>query len=377
MQKKHLLLAATTMIAAAGLAADARFFEAAVIPEATLLYQVDASRIAKDTPISQKISRLRDAMAENDSLNEVLGGRMQAYATFLEVLRTFQKELEIEEEDVVRMQSTVCLKTLTFGQGKTDPTAIDGLTVMEFSKPVNLNDIAKAASRISANQGLVSEAVADTAAGVPMQKMNAVVDPATNAVITLAFALPDPATPTVMYVGQETSLRAALERFSTGQPAALPEALATMKQQIPGDAAVAFLFSPTDTMRDLLRTRATAPNQAPAFAMTAKTLAEMPGVAFHAAVKEKIDLRLAFNMRTAEDAAIFKNVADGMVIASLKMMVMQKIGRPTPLTESMQSTVEGSCVAITAAITGDDLDIFSAGSAAAAPAGQPLGVPAQ
>ena len=150
-----------------------------------------------------------------------------------------------------------------------------------------------------------------------------------------------------------------------------------MKQQIPGDAAVAFLFSPTDTMRDLLRTRATAPNQAPAFAMTAKTLAEMPGVAFHAAVKEKIDLRLAFNMRTAEDAAIFKNVADGMVIASLKMMVMQKIGRPTPLTESMQSTVEGSCVAITAAITGDDLDIFSAGSAAAAPAGQPLGVPAQ
>lgn len=376
MQGKLLILAAAILTATAAMAADERFFTAAVVPDATLFYQIDASRMAKDTPLAKKLTKLRENMAENDSLDEVLGGRMQAYATFVDVMRTFQKELEIEEDDVLRVQSTACLKTLTFSQGKTDPAAIDGLTVMEFSKPIRLEDIAKAASRISANQGLVSEAVADTAAGIPMQKTNAVIDPATNAVMTLAFTLPDPAVPTVLYVGPETSVRAALERFTAKTPAALPETLAGMKQQLPADAAVAFLFSPTETMRALLRKRAGDPKMAPTFAMTAKTVAEMTGVAFHAAVKEKIDLRLAFNMRTAEDAAIFKNVADGMIIASLKMMIMQKIGRSTPMTESMLSATEGSCVAITAAITADDLDIFTA-TAAPEPAGPPLGVPAQ
>lgn len=376
MPRKLLIFAAAILAATAAWAVDERFFAAAVIPDATLVYQVDASRVAKDTPLAKKLAKLRANMANNDAMEEVLGGRMPAYAAWVDVMQTFQKELEIEEDDVLRVQSTVCLKTLTFNKDKTDPATIDGLTAIEFSKPVRLEDIAKAASRISANQGLVSEAVADTAAGIPMQKTNAVIDTATNAVMTFAFALPDPAVPTVLYVGPEASVRAALERFTAKTPAALPEALAGMKKQLPADTAAAILFNPTETMRELLRKRAGDPKMAPAFAMTAKTIAEMTGVAFHATVKEKMDLRLAFNMRTPEDAAIFKNVADGMIIASLKMMIMQKIGRPTPMTESMASATDGSCVAITAAVTADDLDIFTA-SAAPEPAGPPLGVPAQ
>ncbi len=80
-------------------------------------------------------------------------------------------------------------------------------------------------------------------------------------------------------------------------------------------------------------------------------------------------------MRTNEDAAIFKNVADGMIVATIKMMIMQKLGRTIPLTDSMGCTVDGSCVAITAALTAEDIDIFTA--ATPPEPGPPIGVPAQ
>ena len=376
MPKKLLIFAVAILAAAAVRAVDERFFTSAVIPDANLIYQIDANQMAKDTPITKKLSKLRENMADSNPMEEVLGDRMQAYTTLLNATQAFTKELEIEDDDVLRMQTSVSLNTLTLAQDKIDPATLDGLIAFEFSKPVRLEDIAKAAAKISANQGLVSEAVADTASGIPMQKMNAVIDPATKAVVTFAFALPDPAVPTVLYAGPEASVRSALERFVAKTPVAMPEALASMKKQLPADAAAVVLFSPPENMREFLRKRAADPKTAPAFAMTAKTVAEMAGIAFHAAVKEKIDLRLAFNMRTNEDAAIFKNVADGMIVATIKMMIMQKLGRTTPLTDSMACTIEGSCVAINAALTAEDIDIFTA-SAPPEPAGPPLGVPAQ
>ncbi|MGI6354122.1 MAG: hypothetical protein ACOX6W_03375 [Lentisphaeria bacterium] len=375
MPKKLLIFAAAILATVAARAVDELFFTTAVIPDANLFYQVDAKNVAKDTPLSKKLSKLRENIADSNPVEEVMGNRMQAYTALLSATEAFNKELEIEDDDVLRMQSSVSLKTLTLAQDKIDPASLNGLIAFEFSKPIRLEDIAKAAAKISANRGLVSEAVADTAAGIPMQKMNAVIDPATKAVVTFAFALPDPAVPTVLYAGPETSVRAALERFAAKTPTAMPEALASMKKQLPADAAAVILFSPPEAMREFLRKSAADPQMAPAFAMSAKTVAEMTGVAFHATMKEKIDLRLAFNMRTNEDAAIFKNVADGMIVATIKMMIMQKLGRTIPLTDSMACTIEGSCVAITAALTAEDIDIFTA--ATPPEPGPPLGVPAQ
>ncbi len=375
MPKKLLIFAAAILATVAVRAVDERFFTTAVIPDANLFYQVDSKHMAKDTPLAKKLSKLRENIADSNPMEEVIGDRMQAYTALLDATEAFNKELEIEDDDVLRIQSSVSLKTLTLAQDKIDPASLNGLIAFEFSKPIHLEDIAKAAAKISANQGLVSEAVADTAAGIPMQKMNAVIDPATKAVVTFAFALPDPAVPTVLYAGPETSVRAALERFVAKTPTAMPEALASMKKQLPADAAAVILFSPPEAMREFLRKSAANPQMAPAFAMSAKTVAEMTGVAFHATIKEKIDLSLAFNMRTNEDAAIFKNVADGMIVATIKMMIMQKLGRTIPLTDSMGCTVDGSCVAITAALTAEDIDIFTA--ATPPEPGPPIGVPAQ
>lgn len=363
------------MLAVTLQAADKLAFSAAIVPKATVFYQINAEQISQDSPLAKKLQDLWGDLEDDSPFNEALGGYLDSLTTLLEAGKTFQKELKIERDDVLRAQSTICFDSLTFVQGKLNTASIDALSVFKFKKSINLGDIVTAADRISSNQGIISIAVADEAFGIPMQKTNVVVDAANNEVVTLAFALPNPADGTVLYVGPETSVRAALERYSSQKPVPLLEALVELKKSVSDDAAAVVLFSPTDQMRDYLRKQGAGANQPPMVMVATKTLSEMTGVAFNALVKEKMDLQLAFSMRTAEDAALFKNIVDGMLVATLKMMVMQKAGKAMPLTESMQSKLEGKTVVMTAALTVADLEILSATKPEAE--GLPMGVPAQ
>jgi len=59
---------------------------------------------------------------------------MQAYTALLDATEAFNKELEIEDDDVLRIQSSVSLKTLTLAQDKIDPASLNGLIAFEFSQ---------------------------------------------------------------------------------------------------------------------------------------------------------------------------------------------------------------------------------------------------
>lgn len=108
-------------------------------------------------------------------------------------------------------------------------------------------------------------------------------------------------------------------------------------------------------MRNAARERgARMQQQNPMLAGAMQSVAGIQHVVFGMTGSDRIGARLSADFSSAQEAVQIKSMVDMMALGMAKMMIMQSLGRPIPLLESLGSQQDGGRVAINATLTEED-----------------------
>lgn len=351
--------------------------KAALVPDASIAFYSDMEKASK-SPLVKQFEQFRDKI---DMTQGGIPDHLAKWADLQEFVEGLTKDLGLTPEDSLRTFFSANLGSWTFGQ-KLNFQQLDLLAACEFTRAVDIKKLAQALEENTVIGGVESIVEEHTIQGVPVVSVFNPQAP-DNAMFTQLFvALPCDGK--VLYFGGEAAVKSALGRLAAGIPAVYPEGLAELQQGVK-DVDSFFLFAPTPAMR--LKIAEFGKGQQatnPAMGTIMNGFATMKGTVFTVKSGDVIAFDLSLVMAKAEEAALVKSMLmDTMLLSSLKMMMMQKVGRMTPMLESMKTEQKDNVASLAAVVTQEDITIFAdvfknnaVNAAPAAPAA-PAGIPAE
>ncbi|MDD4537396.1 MAG: hypothetical protein PHT80_00150 [Lentisphaeria bacterium] len=358
--------------AAASTPAEA--LKAALVPNASIVFFSDLERASK-SPLTGQFEQFREQvnMIQQGGMPDQLA-KWNALATFAEGMA---KDLGVKPEDTLRTFVSINLAQWTFGQ-KMNFQQMDMVFASEFKQPIEKKKLRTALEENSVLGGVESIIDEMEIQGVPVVSVFNPDAPADAMFTQLFVAMPSDGR--VLFFGGEAAVKSALGRLASGKPAEYPAGLAEMQQGTTGTDSF-FLFAPTEPMRTKIAEFAQQQQATnPAMGNIMAGFAKMKGTVFTVKSGDKIDFVFSVLMATAEDATLVKSMLmDTMVMPSLKMMMMQKIGKMTPMLESMKTEQKGNAASFQASVTQEDIAIFAEVFKPAPENGAaaPVGIPAQ
>ncbi len=188
-------------------------------------------------------------------------------------------------------------------------------------------------------------------------------------------------------VGTEAAVKAALDRFAGAAPAPLTDGIRAARTAAMQGAMSSAFFVPSDGMRALARDRGAAMQNGgnPMVGNAVQALAGLQHIAIDSRGTDRLSVQVGAGFTSAEQAQQVKSMLDVMVLAMIRMALMQAVGRPIPLIESLTSRLEGAQLAVVADLTEEDLKAvvelaakgaLGAQGAPPQPGGGPAGIPA-
>lgn len=352
----------------------AEAIKAALVPNASIVFFSDIEKAAK-SPLTGQFEQFRDKV---DMMQQ--GGPPEQIAKWKE-LATFAegmaKDLGVKPEDTLRTLVSINLAQWTFDQ-KMNFQQMDMVFASEFKQPIEKKKLRTALEENSVLGGVESIIDEMEIQGVPVVSVFNPDAPADAMFSQLYVAMPCEGR--VLFFGGEAAVKSALGRLAAGKAAEYPAGLAEL-QQGSKDSDSFFLFAPTETMRTKIAEFAQQQQATnPAMGNIMAGFAKMQGTVFTVKSGEKIDFNFSVMMASAEDATLVKSMLmDTMMMPSLKMMMMQKIGKMTPMLESMKTEQKGNAASFQASVSQEDIAIFAEVFKAAPENGaaEPVGIPAQ
>ncbi len=340
--------------------------EAAVVPSANLILDIDLAALA-DTPIQQKADQLK-----GDAGN---GIRPPALFEARERMTGIRNALGISAKDVAGIRISLSTEGMELGQGM-DLAGVRGVAAARLNKALTLDGIADALGRA---EGMGGGMTRSAHGGVELLRFETgQVDPRGNPVKACLALV---AGGRVIYIALEDALKGALDRLAGRQGAAPGPELAAARKSVPRDAQVFLVFSPDAGLRGTIRKRATEIQATdPMMANTLVVLSAMKRLTFTMRAATALDLALAMHFGTPDEALQVKTMLDMMVLGMGKMTLMQIVGKPIPMIESLKSEQKDTAAVVSMRLTEADFTALSEiGRNAAAPlppAALPAPVPA-
>jgi len=352
----------------------AEALKAALVPNASMVFFSDLEAAA-NSPLTGQFEQFRE------QVNLIQQGGMPRQLAKWNELATFvqdmAKGLGVKPADTLRTMVSINLAQWTFGQ-KMNFQQMDLVLASEFKQPIEKKKLWTALEENSVFGGVESIIDEMEIQGVPVLSVFNP-DAAADAMFTQLFVAM-PSDGRVLFFGGEAAVKSALGRLASGKPAEYSEGLAELHQSTAGSDSF-FLFAPTDPMRTKIAEfgqQQQATNAAMGNIMAG--FAKMKGTVFTVTSSEKIDFNFSVMMASVEDAALVKSMLlDTMVMPSLKMMMMQKVGKMTPLLESMKTAQKGPVANLMASVSQEDINVFAEVFKPAPENGAavPAGIPAQ
>lgn len=366
-----------------------KVLRAAVVPDADLLGMGDA-QAWRAMPIQKAL----DAIGTDLQARATPGSQAQAMQARFD---RFGETLGLAKEDVTALVFSARARGLETQAGVTQgpPTAQSvlqrlGMVVgVRTSKPMVMAKIRLALSNAAAEQGMelmFEKADYKGAAVLAIVRPDQPAKPMPWLPRDLTIAVLDG--DTAALVGMDADVRAALDRWAAGAPAAFTAPMEKAQGTALQGSLSSFFFVPSDSMRTKAREQGTKMQaQNPMFAAAMQSLGGLQHVAFGAKGSDRVSTQLGASFSSAQEALQMKTMMDAMVLGMGKMMLMQAIGHPIPLIESLTSRQEGTDLAIVADLTEEDCralgelslkgpqGIPGVPGAGTAPAG-PVGIPA-
>ncbi|NMA46130.1 MAG: hypothetical protein GX945_06170 [Lentisphaerae bacterium] len=352
----------------------AEALKAALVPNASVVFFSDLEKAAK-SPLAGQFEQFRDQVnvVQQGGMPDQLG-KWNDLAAFAE---SMAKDLGVKREDILRNFVSINLAQWMFGQ-QMNMQQMDMVFASEFRQPIEKKKLRTALEENSVLGGVESIIDEIEIQGVPVVSVFNPDAPADALFTQLFVAMLCEGR--VLFFGGEVAVKSALERLAAGKAAEYAEGLAEMQQGCK-DCDSFFLFAPTEPMRGKIAEFAQQQQAAnPAMGNIMAGFAKMKGTVFTVKSGDKIDFAFSVLMATAEDATLVKSMLmDSMVLPSLKMMLMQKIGKMTPLLESMKTEQKDNAASFKASVTQEDISIFAEvfKPAPENDAAVPVGIPAQ
>jgi hypothetical protein len=362
---------------------------AAVVADADLLGTGDAAGW-RALPIQKTLDAIRADMESSATP----GSQARVFQTRID---TFVETLGVTTDDVTAVVVSARVRGLEAQTGtpQQGPPSADlvlqqlGLVVgLRVAKPLSMAKVRLALSNAAAEQGM--ELVFDKAdyKGASVLAVARPEQPGKAPWLPREFSVALLDGDTCTYLGTDAAVKAALDRFAGGVPAPFAPALeAAQKAALPGALSSGF-FVPSDTMRSKAREQGTKMQaQNPMAAAAVQSVGGLQHVVFGAKGSDRISFQLGGMFASAQDALQMKTMIDAMVLGMGKMMLMQAVGRPIPLIESVVSKQDGVALAIVGDLTEEDCralaELSMKGPQAipgvpggTAPGAGPVGVPA-
>jgi len=375
------VLATGWFLAGAAGAADPlqdKALRTAIVPDADFLITVDAVGW-RQAPIQARLEAIEAEMVAKAPAGDQ-GGLPQV--SLDRRISKFLETLGVAKDDLTAMAVSARLRGLDAQQARLAPqSALQQLgLVMAFrvAKPLSIAKVRLALANAAAEEGMeLMFEKADYKGAATLS----VVRPDQAGKTTwmpseFTFALLDG--DTAGYVGIDADVKAALDRFSTGTPAALASALKAAQDGADQKALTRLFFIPGDALRAKARDNAVKmQGQNPMFGGAMQAVAGLQNITVGAKGTDRISLQIVGSFASAQDALQMKTMVDAMVLGMGKMMLMQAVGRPIPLIESLTSRQDGAAVAIVADLTEEDCRALVALQASGAHPAPPFpGLPA-
>lgn len=332
--------------------ANKEIFDAALVPNAPIVAYADGSGL-QDTPFVQLAKKYEvelQAMVTKNAAKAAGEGQMK----MKEFWDSVKKDLNIENDDVVKWQASVSLGGIQFGAGEPDLGQLDILLVAELKKALNPEQVKTALLAADKKCGdgdaedkadlTVAERNGAKLLSILIKETDDTADvPAAFRRIHCGFV----ADGKILVAGPEKSVFAALERIESKTAAPKHSYI----QKLFNDKEYGFLaigmFPQLKTFLSGAAARAQEgdPNQ-----MAAKAFVNADGIALTTKVSDKLTITLNLDMGQAEDAAMLKGQMWDAMIApmfqQLKPMIIGKVGGELPLLDTLKCAVDAKRMAI-------------------------------
>lgn len=356
--RRYLVCGAVACVAGCGflaqpsVAADgdvSRAMAASVVPDADLFLNLDMASFL-ESDIQKKAAALSDKterlLPENTSIDEVRG---KAEALW--------KALGITLEDVDR----VALSMKTGGTGAVPQVALrsmNGLVAVSVTRTLTCDAVLAGLQQNIEAFGVNNDFRRETYRGRDVLRGSTGRTDAAGNPIDGCLALT--AEGRVIYLGNWDSVRCALDRCIDGQSGKAAAELEVARSLIPAEAQMSLLFVPGDQFRSAVRQQA-ARTQAgnPMMANAMAAVGGMKHLRLSLASDTTMDLTLALRFTTADEALQVKTMLDMMVLGMGKMTLMQMVGKPIPMIDSLKSEQQNTDALISMRVTMEDLDALS------------------
>ncbi|MBN2452456.1 MAG: hypothetical protein JXR77_18870 [Lentisphaeria bacterium] len=324
--------------------------KAGVVPGADFLVCTDAAAW-RLTPIQKRLKAMREEVPKENMPPEAL--RLQAR------MEEFGAKIGIQEDDLdsllIAAQVQRAVQNNQAGRSRGNPMEQLGIMfTFKLGKPLSLGAVRAALSNAATEDGyelLFEKGTynnAETLTVVPAAPEG--VPKWLPAELFLALTREGK----VGFVGQAPDVKAAVDRLAGASPAPLSPPLGKARAATLPGAMTYLLFVPAEKMRQELRAQGTRMQQNPMMGGAMQALAGMEHLAFGAKGAETIQAALSADFAGAQEAVQVKTLVDMMVLGMAKMMLMQAIGRPIPLVESMVSNQAERRVEVRAELTEED-----------------------
>jgi hypothetical protein len=323
--------------------------KAAVVPNANVYFFSDAAA-ARGAEIQKKIDKMREEMqADAADTNKAL--------MLQQKMEEIIEALGITQEDIAGMLFSMSLEGIDF-ESMPNWNQVQALIALSLEKPLAMDGVKVAVNRIAAESGLDLMHNQTEYRGAPMLSVMSVMEQQNPAIPREVFiALPEGGK--VVYFGLEDSVKSALNRLADGTGGELTPAMTAARKDVPGTAQSFLLFVPTDVIRTKLGALgAKAGQQNPMMAQAMQALGGMNHLLYSAEAGTKLDMLVAGDFKTAQQAMQMKSMVDMAVLGMAKMMIMQAVGRPIPLVESLKSSQQNTEVNMEFSLTEEDLKAF-------------------
>lgn len=328
----------------------------AIVPDADFLVTVDAVGW-RQAPIQATFEAIQAEMAAKAATGNPAGPpQARIDARVNQLLET----LGIAKDDLVAMVFSARVRGLDALEGsrKTPQLAFQQLgLVMAFrvAKPVSIAKVRLALGNAAAEGGMELMFEKGDYHGATTLSVVRPDQPGKTSWMPSAFMVALLDGDTAGYIGGDADVKAALDRFSTSAPAAFTTALKTAQDGTVPGALTRLFFIPSDTLRANARENAAKMQaQNPMFGGAMQAVAGLQNVTLGAKGSDRISLQVAGSFASAQDALQMKTMLDAMLLGMGKMMLMQAVGRPIPLIESLASRQDGATTSITADLTEED-----------------------
>ena len=327
--------------------------QSALVPGADLVIVVDSAGW-NQTPIQKKLDALKKEAIDS-------GLNPQA-VKFKGLMDKSLKTLGIAEEDLKGVVISARVQGVTDSPNKpTSPRqAFEqlGVTIaFSLAKPITSSAVQKALNAAGAESG--HELMFEKGGYNGAETLSVVVPDLPEGAKSpfphdMLLALVDGGK--AGYLGLEPQVKAAVDRHSAKKNTPLSKDLLDARKSALKNGLSYVLFVSNSTLRDMAKTRAAAMQQGnPMMAGAMQALGGLRHVSLSATGADAIQARAVAGFEQPAQAAQIKSIVDMMVLGMLKMMLMQSLGHPIPLLETLQSNQAENLVSINATVTETDL----------------------